>query len=49
MSEQIFVRIHNSYIVNKQKITGFHHSKVLLSKLELPVGKKYIDNIKALE
>lgn len=49
LSEQIFVRIHNSYIVNKQKITGFHHSKVLLSKVELPVGKKYIDNIKALE
>ncbi|MFY7829301.1 MAG: LytR/AlgR family response regulator transcription factor [Flectobacillus sp.] len=49
LSEQCFVRIHNSYIVNKQKITGFHHSKVLLSKIELPVGKKYINNIKALQ
>lgn len=48
LPEKYFTRIHNSYIINKQKITGFHQSKVSLSTIELPVGKKYGDSIKAL-
>ncbi len=49
LPEKYFTRIHNSYIINKQKITGFHQSKVSLSKIELPVGKKYVASIKSLE
>ncbi|MEA5427945.1 LytR/AlgR family response regulator transcription factor [Arcicella lustrica] len=48
LPEKHFVRIHNSYIINKQKITGFHQSKISLSKIELPVGKKYVASIKSL-
>ncbi len=37
----IFGRIHNSYIINKNKVTAFQQSKVFLSDIELPVGRTY--------
>lgn len=43
LPEKYFARIHNSFIINKQKITSFQQTKVFLSKIELPVGKTYID------
>lgn len=46
LPEKLFARIHNSFIINKQKITSFQQSKVFLSKIELPVGKTYVENIK---
>jgi len=36
-----FVRIHRSYIVNKEKINAVQGNKVRLSNCELPVGKLY--------
>ncbi len=45
LPSKIFARIHNSFIVNKLKITGFQQAKVALGSLELPVGKTYIENI----
>lgn len=46
LPEKHFTRIHNSYIINKQKIVAFQHSKVTLSSVELPVGKMYVDKIR---
>jgi DNA-binding LytR/AlgR family response regulator len=48
LPEKHFTRIHNSFIVNTKKISGFQHTKVLLAKIELPIGKAYLDNLKAL-
>jgi DNA-binding LytR/AlgR family response regulator len=45
LPEKHFARIHNSFIINKQKILSFQQSKVTLASIELPVGKKYADNI----
>lgn len=45
LPKKVFARIHNSFIINKRKITSFQHSKVFLSKIELPVGKTYVENI----
>jgi DNA-binding LytR/AlgR family response regulator len=45
LPEKTFARIHNSFIINKRKITSFQQTKVFLSKIELPVGKTYIENI----
>jgi DNA-binding LytR/AlgR family response regulator len=36
-----FLRIHKSYIVNLNKITGFSSTHVLLKNSELPVGRMY--------
>lgn len=47
LPEKYFVRIHNSFIINKQKILAFHQTKVTLSTIELPVGKMYADKIKS--
>jgi DNA-binding LytR/AlgR family response regulator len=41
LSSDSFLRIHKSYIVNIQKITGFSSIHVLLRDVELPVGRIY--------
>jgi DNA-binding LytR/AlgR family response regulator len=40
-SPEHFIRIHKSYIVNIQKITGFSTIHVLLKNTELPIGRIY--------
>jgi DNA-binding LytR/AlgR family response regulator len=39
LSAESFIRIHKSYIVNIQKITGFSTIHVLLKNTELPIGR----------
>jgi DNA-binding LytR/AlgR family response regulator len=46
LPEKHFARIHNSFIINKQKITSFQQTKVFLANIELPVSKSYIEAIK---
>ncbi len=36
-----FVRIHRSFMVNKQRITAFSSSEVEIGELRLPVGRSY--------
>ncbi|MFT5885777.1 MAG: DNA-binding LytR/AlgR family response regulator [Arcticibacterium sp.] len=45
LPHNIFVRIHNSFLVNKSQITGFNKSTVSIDKLELPIGKSYADSL----
>ncbi len=40
-----FLRIHNSFIVNKKRIEQAFQSRLILPETALPVGKKYIKNI----
>lgn len=41
LSSDSFLRIHKSYIVNIQKITGFSSIHVLLRDVELPIGRMH--------
>lgn len=43
-----FVRIHNSFIVNKTRIEHCTLTKLTLREVTLPVGKKYVKNIEQL-
>jgi DNA-binding LytR/AlgR family response regulator len=43
LSTDNFIRIHKSYIVNIQKITGFSTIQVILLNTELPIGRIYRD------
>ena len=36
-----FVRIHRSYVVNKNRVEAFQKNKVIIQAIELPVGKLY--------
>ncbi|MFZ4929467.1 LytR/AlgR family response regulator transcription factor [Chryseobacterium sp. Mn2064] len=36
-----FVRIHRSFIINREFVTAFSNDEVLLGKYELPVGRSY--------
>jgi DNA-binding LytR/AlgR family response regulator len=36
-----FVRIHRSYIINKEKITAFSATEIKLEAISLPIGKTY--------
>ncbi len=37
----VFLRIHNSYIVNSSKITTFQKNKVFIDKKPIPIGEKF--------
>jgi DNA-binding LytR/AlgR family response regulator len=45
MHEQLpaekFVRIHRSYIINREKISAVKGHKIYINEHELPVGKLY--------
>lgn len=45
LSEDSFIRIHKSYIVNLQKVTGFSSIHVLLKNNELPIGRIYREKV----
>jgi DNA-binding LytR/AlgR family response regulator len=36
-----FIRIHRSFIVNREKITSFNREEILLGETELPVSRSY--------
>ena len=46
-----FIRIHRSFLVAKCRIASFSKSEVILKKdgKSLPVGRKYLDNLKVLK
>jgi DNA-binding LytR/AlgR family response regulator len=48
LSEDNFMRIHKSYIVNLQKVTGFSTVHVLLKGSELPIGRIYREKAKRI-
>lgn len=43
-----FVRIHRSYIVSLSKITAYTKADVEIDKIELPIGRSYINVFKRL-
>jgi DNA-binding LytR/AlgR family response regulator len=45
LPDNIFTRIHNSYLVNKSQITGFNKSVVNIDQMELPIGKSYAESL----
>jgi two-component system, LytTR family, response regulator len=40
-----FVRISRTNIVNKQRIESIDNNSIIVSKLQLPIGKTYSDNV----
>jgi len=44
LPSHIFLRISRTHIVNKQRITALNSSSVLLNKIELNIGKSYVEN-----
>jgi DNA-binding LytR/AlgR family response regulator len=47
LAQEHFIRIHKSFIVNIQKITGFSTLHVILKNTELPIGRMYRDKVVA--
>ena len=49
MEEQLpadFIRVHKSYIINKNKIKSYTSQSVLIQSKEIPVGRTYKENLK---
>ncbi|SRX54334.1 LytTR family DNA-binding domain-containing protein [Aequorivita sp. CIP111184] len=42
----LFLRVHRSYIVNKEKVTGLKNRELLLSKEKIPVSDSYYNAVK---
>ena len=47
-STEYFIRIHKSYIVNIQKITGFNTIQVILKNTQLPIGRMYREKVMSI-
>jgi len=40
-----FLRVHRSYLVNRQKIDSFSTAEIYIGKFEIPIGKSYRDKV----
>lgn len=45
LSEQNFIRIHKSYIINKSKVNAINGNMVELGKQKIPIGKSYKEEV----
>lgn len=48
LDETNFIRVHRSFMVNKQKVTTVESSKILLQNHEVPIGRTYQEAVKRL-
>jgi DNA-binding LytR/AlgR family response regulator len=46
LPSDLFVRIHRSYIVSINKVTAFTNHDVEIDKIEIPIGRQYLDQVK---
>jgi len=46
LPEEMFMRIHRSYIINKNKVTALKGKDVLLSDIKIPVSASYYELVK---
>lgn len=46
LDTNVFMRVHRSYIVNKQKVTSLKGRDLLLSDIKIPVSDSYYDAVK---
>ena len=47
LPENSFIRIHKSYIINLDKVTGFSTIHVLMKDVEIPIGRIFRDKVVA--
>ncbi len=40
-----FLRVHRSYLVNRQKIDSFSIAEIYIGKFEIPIGKSYREKV----
>ena len=48
LPQNLFLRIHRSYIVSMKKVSAFTINDVEIGKIELPIGRSYPDVFKKL-
>jgi len=45
--DQRFVRVHRSYIINKDKVTAYTKNDIEIGQIEIPIGENFRENISA--
>jgi DNA-binding LytR/AlgR family response regulator len=48
LPDELFSRVHRSYIVNRNHVASFSGSKVEVNGVSIPIGKNYKDGFLAL-
>jgi DNA-binding LytR/AlgR family response regulator len=43
--DQRFIRVHRSYIINKEKISAYTKNDIEIGKIEIPIGENFRENI----
>ncbi|MHB8205795.1 LytR/AlgR family response regulator transcription factor [Mucilaginibacter sp.] len=46
LPSDLFIRIHRSYIVSINKVTAFTNHDVEIDKIEIPIGRQYLNQMK---
>lgn len=46
LPESVFMRVHRSYIINKEKVTALKGRYLLISSLKIPVSDRYYEKVK---
>ncbi len=45
LDQELFLRIHRSYIINLSKITAYTHNDIELDTIEIPIGVSYKEKV----
>ena len=45
LSDHMFLRVHRSYIISLNKISGYNSTSLRLGSTEIPVGRLYKQNV----
>ncbi|MDI9872254.1 LytR/AlgR family response regulator transcription factor [Flectobacillus roseus] len=45
LPNQIFRRVHKSYIINIKKVTGYDHKNIFINEVVIPIGFSYKKNV----
>lgn len=48
LPDHLFMRVHRSYIVNREKVTGLKSKDLLLNNIKIPVSTTYYDTVKKM-
>ena len=43
--DERFIRVHRSYIINKDKITAYTKNDIEIGTIEIPIGENFRENL----
>ena len=45
LSEHSFLRVHRSYMISMDKVTGYNNNDIMMGTKEIPIGRLYKQHV----